>query len=458
MNFEPEIHPLKSATLPSSDDTNYASALTSLRGAIDRSTRFSDEERAALAAEVDSLRTMAEKLESGRVEIVVFGEISTGKSALINALLGRAAAQVNVQGGWTKDVWRMNWDGAGYRVPGLARSELVLVDTPGLNEVDGAERAQLAHDAASRADIVLFVTDSDLNETEYSALSELAASHKPILLALNKIDLYTPEQRDQLLSHLQGARLADLVEPHNVICTAADPRQVEYVIESPDGSQRSEWRKPSPEIETLRARLLEVLQAEGMELLALNAAMYASDRSDRIAALRVQMRSSRAQATVWSYAAVKAVAVAVNLVPALDVIGGSAVDVTMVATLARVYGIEMTTKNAQALARSILKSAGWVMLSEMSVTVASSIFKGITFGYGAVLTALPQGAAAGYGSYIVGQAARYYFENGASWGDQSPKTVVSRILDQTDKQSVLARLKDEIRKKIRLNPYASKSE
>ena len=36
-----------------------------------------------------------------------------------------------------------------------------------------------------RADLVLFVTDSDLNQVEYSALVELAASHKPILLVLN---------------------------------------------------------------------------------------------------------------------------------------------------------------------------------------------------------------------------------------------------------------------------------
>jgi len=60
-------------------------------------------------------------------------------------------------------------------VPGLANSEVVLVDTPGLNEVDGAQRAVMAHEAAARADLVLFVIDSDMNEVEYSALVELAA-------------------------------------------------------------------------------------------------------------------------------------------------------------------------------------------------------------------------------------------------------------------------------------------
>jgi hypothetical protein len=112
--------------------------------------------------------------------------------------------------------------------------------------------------------------------------------------------------------------------------------------------------------------------------------------------------------------------------------------------------------NARDLVTSILKAAGWVMLGEAAVSYASSLFKGLTVGYGTVLTALPQGAAAGYGSYIVGQASRVYFEQGASWGQQGPKRVVARILEKTDKESVLQRLKEEIKKKISLNPYGTK--
>ena len=100
-----------------------------------------------------------------------------------------------MQGGWTKEVWHVPWDGCGYCVPGLADSQVVLVDTPGLNEV-GGQSGQHGGEAAQRADLILFVTDSDLNETEYSALPALAEVHKPIILVFNKIDLYTREQRD----------------------------------------------------------------------------------------------------------------------------------------------------------------------------------------------------------------------------------------------------------------------
>ena len=75
----------------------------------------------------------------------------------------------------------------------------------------------MANQAAQRADLILFVTDSDLNETEYSALTALAAVHKPIILVLNKIDLYSREQRERLLQVLRDERVADLVSPDNIV-------------------------------------------------------------------------------------------------------------------------------------------------------------------------------------------------------------------------------------------------
>jgi small GTP-binding protein len=445
------------STKPAADlDGDYEAAMQSVRNAIEHFRGCTPEERASLQRELDQLHSMADKLAAGKVEIVVFGEISTGKSALINALVGQAVADVNVRGGWTKDVWNVSWNGLGFVVPGLASSELVLVDTPGLNEIDGAQRAIMAHEAAARADLVLFVTDSDLNEVEYSALVELASTHKPILLVLNKADLYTPQEVFELMSVFRGARLVGIIDPDNVVTTKADPRQVEYFIESADGRTRQEWRKPAPDVSALRERILEVLAAEGKALIALNAAMYAADKSDRMGALRVSMRNERATTTIWSFAVMKALGVALTPYPIADVLGGTVCDATMVVTLGRIYGISITTANARELVTSIVRAAGVVMGVEWLVHAASGLFKGLTFGVGTVATALPQGAAAGWGSYIVGESARYYFEHGASWGPQGPKRVVTRILENTDKQSVLQRLKDEIRKKISLNRYAGK--
>ena len=69
---------------------------------------------------------------------------------------------------------------------------------------------------------------------------------------------------------------------------------------------------------------------------------------------------------------------------------------------------------------------------------------------------MPKGAAAGWTSYVLGQAAEYYFQHGGSWGDETPKEVIRRILKETNKDSVLHGLKDEIRKKLTQNRHASK--
>ena len=170
-------------------DPRFTQALASVDHALDKFRGCSEKEKEQLHADVAQLREMGAKLTSGRVEIAVFGEISTGKSALINALVGDCVTEVDVRGGWTKETWHVAWDGCGYVMEGVADSQVVLIDTPGLNEVGGESRTKIAGEATQSADLTLFVTDSDLNETEFSALLALAGGHKPIILVLNKIDL-----------------------------------------------------------------------------------------------------------------------------------------------------------------------------------------------------------------------------------------------------------------------------
>lgn len=441
-------------TSPSTiQDPRYQEALATIERTINKIEGCSEEEKKRLQDDLAALRAMETKLTHGRVEVIIFGEISTGKSALINALVGRQVSEVNVRGGWTKEVWNVHWNAEGYHINGLNESELVLVDTPGLNEVGGDDRAKLSREIAQRADLVLFVTDSDLNEIEFSAIVSLAAANKPIIVVLNKTDLYSAEERRQLMEVLQE-RLKNIVTPDNFVLTAADPREREFIIEGADGSTRSEWRKSAPDVDQLKARILQVLEQDGLALLALNGAMYAADKTDRIAKLRIELRERQANQTIWSFASFKALAVAANPIAVADVLGGTAVDASMIITLAHIYGLEMSWSNARKLITSIGYSAGWVVVSEWATHLVAGSFKTLTLGLGTALTMVPQGAAAGFGSYIVGQAAKYYFEHGASWGNEAPKTVIRRILAETDKDSVLQHLKEEISKKISRNVHS----
>jgi len=439
------------------DNSHYRRALGSLEQTLEQLRGCSAQEKESLKQDLANLERMQEKLTGGRVEIVVFGEISTGKSALINALVGQKVASVNVQGGWTRQLDRVDWQTAGYVVPGLAGSKVVLVDTPGLNEVGGGDRGTLATEAARGADLILFVVDSDINEIEYSALLALASIHKPIIFVLNKLDLYSREEQTRLVEVLRDERLRDVIEKANFVTTKADPRELERIIQTARGAERSEWMKPPSDVTQLKARILEVLERDGLALLALNAAMYAADHSDRIASLRVQLRNRVADQVIWSHAGLKAIAVGLNPIAVADVLGGAALDVALVVSLANIYGLQMSWMHARSLVSTILQAAGWTLLAVTAMHYASSLFKGLTAGWGTLLTAIPQGAAAGYGSYIVGQAAKFYFEHGNSWGTEGPKAVVKRLLAETDRNSVIEHLKAEIHKKLVVNRHAAKA-
>jgi hypothetical protein len=62
--------------------------------------------------------------------------------------------------------------------------------------------------------------------------------------------------------------------------------------------------------------------------------------------------------------------------------------------------------------------------------------------------ALTQGSVAGVSTYAIGQITKTYLANGASWGEDGPKAVVSRILSSLDETSILYRIKDELRRKL----------
>ncbi len=434
-------------------DQQYQQAIDSVQATLQKLRGCAPAEQEKLQQDIHQLQEMYDKISHGRAEIVIFGEISTGKSALINALIGKAVAEVDVQGGWTKQVWGTTWEGAGHRIHGLDDSEIVLVDTPGINEIGGLDRAETAERTARKADLILFVTDSDLNETEYSALLTLAAVQKPIILVFNKQDLYSAEDLDSLLGILRQ-RVAGVIAADHIVTTAADPRPVEYHIEQPDGKTIEEWRKPEPDVLALKTLILQTLEKEGLGLIALNAAMFAADKSDKIATIRVQMRDQKADKVIWTSAATKAIVVAFAPGLGVDIVSGIAIDALMIITLSRVYGLNFSMAQARDLSKAIAKAAGLFALGELT-SWAASAFKGLTVSLGTALTAIPQGAAAGFSSYIIGQAAKRYFEQGGSWGAASAKSVVKEILDSTDRDSVLNHLKDEIRQKLNWNRHAA---
>jgi uncharacterized protein (DUF697 family) len=148
--------------------------------------------------------------------------------------------------------------------------------------------------------------------------------------------------------------------------------------------------------------------------------------------------------------------VGANPIPFADVAGGVAVDAAMVIALAKMYGFDLTRKNALNLVGSIVHSAGAVTIVEYATHLVANAINLSTFFVGAVATAIPQAVMAAFGSYVVGHAGQEYFKHG-SWGEGGPKAVVERILQQMDKQSVMSMLKEQIERELQVNAHANRN-
>jgi len=402
--------------------------------------RLPPEAREELAADFRQVQAMLDKLEHGHIHIAVLGRVSVGKSSVLNALIGKRLFSTSALHGETREQAMASWEEQ-------ESGSLFLIDTPGINEIDGEARERMAREVSSRSDLVLFVIDGDMTDSEYRTLHELAQEHRPLLLVLNKCDRYDAAQRSQLRTSLL-ARLGDIIAPENFIEVSADPAPRIYIELNDEGLETETERTSPPDVMALRDRIWEILESEGKTLAALNASLFAGDLSDRVGARVLAVRRRLGEKVVRNYSLVKGVGVAINPVPVADLATAVAVDVSMVVHLANVYGMPMTRSQSGKLIMTISKQLLLLMGATWLIHLASSLLKAGSAGLSTALTAGAQGAVAYYSTYVVGQAAEAYLAAGCSWGEGGPKRVIREILDNIDRDSLLARAREDILARI----------
>jgi len=403
--------------------------------------RLPPEARAELADDFSQVQAMLEKLEHGHIHIAVLGRVSVGKSSVLNALIGERRFSTSALHGETKKNEMAHWDEQ-------ESGSLFLTDTPGINEIDGEARERMAREVSERSDLVLFVIDGDMTDSEYSALQDLAQEHRPLLLVLNKCDRYTAVQREELRISLL-ARLEHIIAPENLIEVSADPAPRIYIEVDAEGRETETERHSPPVITALKDRIWEILEAEGKTLAALNASLFAGDLSDKVGMRVLAVRKELGEKVIRNYSLVKGIAVAINPVPVADLVAALAVDVSMVAHLSEVYGMPMTRSQSGTLIKAISGQLLLLMGATWFVHLASSLLKVGSVGLSTLLTAGAQGAVAYYSTYVVGRAAEQYLAAGCSWGEDGPKQVIRNILDNIDRNSMLAKARQDILERIR---------
>lgn len=131
---------------------------------------------------------------SNRLHIVFLGRTNTGKSSLLNALTNQDLAVVSAISGTTTDPVKKSMEL-------LPLGPVVLIDTPGLDDTGelGSKRIEKTKEALRQADMAIVVADAQtgLTEAEKAVIEELKKKSLPYLVAYNKADLLTEEQKQK---------------------------------------------------------------------------------------------------------------------------------------------------------------------------------------------------------------------------------------------------------------------
>jgi len=136
--------------------------------------------------------------------LVVVGEFNSGKTAVINALLGQPLLEEGVTPTTTRiylirhgtpEKTAVGEDQVLVTFPVEFLSAMTIVDTPGTNAVIRRHEAITSH-FVPRSDLVLFVTSADrpFTESERGFLERIRDWGKKVVMVINKLDILEKEE------------------------------------------------------------------------------------------------------------------------------------------------------------------------------------------------------------------------------------------------------------------------
>ncbi|MCK5361081.1 MAG: 50S ribosome-binding GTPase [Gammaproteobacteria bacterium] len=278
------------------------------------------------------LKKLNQRRQTGKLTIALAGNISTGKSSLINSLLPGANAQTDVTGGTTTQVTEYHW-----KTP--SSDEVILIDIPGLQDASDTGLSDNARQEASRAHLVIYLCDGDLTRQQLHELSLLAELKKPIILTLNKSDWYNKNERKQILQRLRE-HTRDINDISIVTTSTQASKQV--LIKQPDGTESTEIRNIKPDIRELARALQQRIDnnPERLEKLRDSAIFTLAARSLDEAELHQKLEKGQSLVRNHTRSAIVGAMAAIS--PGTDILIQGALGISLIKSLCSLYDVPVS--------------------------------------------------------------------------------------------------------------------
>jgi len=287
-----------------------------------------------------------------------------------------------------------------------------------------------------KSDVVLFLTNSDLTDSEFQVWEQLKTAKQPTLLVFNKQDQYQPSERATVLQSLKQ-RVGV-----NVVGTAACPVTVKVRKHQEDGSFQEWIEQPMPDIQQLTQQLGAIIEQQGEQLVC-------NTTHRQVLLLKSQaknclngLRRDRSVPIIEQYQWIAAAAAFANPVPGLDLLATAAINAQMVIDLGNIYQQKISWEQGQQIAKtmgSLMLKLGLVELSTKAVT---GILKTnvATFVAGGMV----EGVSAAYLTRVAGLSLIEYFqeqeialESGDALNLEKLRQVLPTVFQQNQKMAIL---------------------
>ena len=297
----------------------------------DIESRIKDADEAGV--DVQQVRQEIEELSkrrtAGSIFIAVFGEVNMGKSSIIRAILPDAQASVSLVAGTTTEITHYHWQSS-------AGDELILADVPGTEQVDAMQLSTLARNEALRSHIVIYVCDGDLNRSQYQELQLLSELKKPIIIALNKSDVYNSEELQQIQNKLKSQLSAD--NPPALVSISCG-RQETVVRIKADGSEENISRKIPSDVTQLTQAIQHTIDSHENTLDQLRDTAVFVLAAKQLEQAEAEQREQKAKDIVSQYTKRAIVGSMAAVSPGTDIVVQAYLGTSMVKAICEVYRV-----------------------------------------------------------------------------------------------------------------------
>lgn len=280
------------------------------------------------AAVERELAELARRRAAGALYVALFGESSAGKSTLVRALVPGAEPAVDVRSGTTRGVTHYRWT--------LASGDVLEVaDVPGTGEEAGLDA--LAMEEALRAHVVVYVCEGDLTRSQLEDVVALSAAGKPMVVALNKADRYTPEDLERVLGRARE-RLA-VVEPAPAVVPVVSGGTQAVAATGPGGEETTLERSRPAQVDALRRALQRRIDDSPEALDTLRDASVFRLAREKLDAASAERRRREADQVVSDYTKKAVIGALAAVSPGADVLIQGYLGTALVRALCRLYDV-----------------------------------------------------------------------------------------------------------------------